>query len=176
MDKESKLQKKMLVKDVVNLYRDLESTGIKIWVDGGWSVDALLGRQIRPHRDLDIATQWKDVTKLRELLGAKGYQEVREDSKWNFVLQDDKGHEIDVHAFIYDDQGNIVEGIMYPSASLKGTGTIGGLSVRCLTPEYMVKALAKYINKHPRKYVQAVSELCKKFDINLPQEYLDYKK
>jgi lincosamide nucleotidyltransferase A/C/D/E len=43
----------------------LEKLGIEIWVDGGWGVDALLGEQTRPHKDLDIAIQQKDVPQLR---------------------------------------------------------------------------------------------------------------
>ena len=39
------------------LYIALENRKIKIWVDGGWCVDAHLGQQTRPHEDLDIAIQ-----------------------------------------------------------------------------------------------------------------------
>lgn len=162
--------------DVLSLYQNLETLGIKIWVDGGWSTDALLDKQLRPHKDLDIAVQWKDVPKLREVLETQGYKQVREDSQWNFVLADDKGHEIDVHAFIYDDKGNIVEGIMYPSESLTGSGVIDGRAVRCISPKYMVEFLAPHISKWPEKYVDAVRELCEKYDIELPQEYKDFKR
>lgn len=112
--------------DVVDFYTELENLGIKIWIDGGWGVDALLGKQTRSHRDLDIAIQEKDVPKLRELLGAHGYKQVREDNKWNFVLGDDNGREIDVHSFIFDDKGNVIEGIMYPADSLTGTVALAG--------------------------------------------------
>lgn len=162
--------------DVLSLYQQLENLGVQIWIDGGWSTDALLDKQLRPHKDLDIAIQWKDVPKLREVLAAKGYKQVKEDSKWNFVLRDDNAHEIDVHAFIYDDKGNIVEGIMYPAESLTGTGVIEGKSVRCISPKYMVEFLAPYISKWPEKYVDAVRELCEKYGIELPKEYKDFKK
>lgn len=49
----------MEAKDVVDLVRLLESEDIDIWLDGGWSVDALLGKQLRPHKDLDIVIQWR---------------------------------------------------------------------------------------------------------------------
>jgi len=137
-------------------------------------VDALLGKQTRLHKDLDIAIEWKDIIKLRELLERQGYKEVKEDSKWNFVLGDDQGREIDVHAFIFDGQGNVVDGIMYPAASLTGTGTIDGLMVRCISPQYMVEFLAPWIHKWPEKYLQAVSALCEKFGIELPKEYIEY--
>ncbi len=162
-------------KDVVNFYSQLEGLGIKVWIDGGWGVDALLGKQLRPHKDLDIAIQWKDVSRLREVLAKQGYEQVREDGQWNFVLADNKKHEIDVHAFIYDDKGNIVEGIMYPTESLTGTGTIDGYTVRCISPKYQIEFLARWIHKWPEKYLEAVSALCEKFGIELPKEYKEFK-
>lgn len=169
-------EKLMTSKDVMDFYVQMKERDIKIWIDGGWSVDALLGKESRLHRDLDIAIQWRDVPVLREVLAAQGYEQVREDNQWNFVLADDKGHEIDVHAFIYDSQGNVTEGIMYPAESLTGTGTINGHTVRCISPKYMVEFLAPWIRKWPEKYLEAVFELCKKFDIKLPAEYTDFKK
>lgn len=32
---------------VVDLYRELTRAGIAVWVDGGWAIDAALGRQTR---------------------------------------------------------------------------------------------------------------------------------
>lgn len=166
----------MLSKDVVAFYNQLQNLGVEIWVDGGWSVDALLGKQLRPHKDLDVAIQSKDVPKLREVLAEQGYKQVREDNKWNFVLADDKGHGIDVHAFVYDDKGNVVDGIMYPAESLTGIGTIDDQSVRCISPKYQIEFLAPYISKWPEKYVPAVSALCEKYGIELPKEYQEYTK
>ena len=76
--------------DVINLLVKLQSLGIKIWIDGGWGVDALLGKQTRFHKDLDIVIQQKDVAVLREFLEARGYSEVKVDiaRPHNFVLAD----------------------------------------------------------------------------------------
>ena len=40
---------------VLDLYNWLNENNIAVWIDGGWCVDALLGRQTREHADLDIA-------------------------------------------------------------------------------------------------------------------------
>ena len=56
--------------DVISLYTDLQKLSINIWVDGGWGVDALLGEQTRPHKDLDIAIQQRDIPRLRAFLEA----------------------------------------------------------------------------------------------------------
>ena len=162
--------------DVVDFYDRLENIGIEVWIDGGWGVDGLLGKQLRPHKDLDIALQWKDVPKLRETLAAKGFKQVREDSQWNFVLSDERGREIDVHAFVYDDKGNVVEGIMYPAESLTGTGIIDDRSVKCISPKYVVEFISPWIYKWPEKYLPAVSALCEKFGIEFPEEYVKFKK
>lgn len=161
-------------KEVTDLYKLLEENGVQVWIDGGWGVDALLEKQTRPHKDLDIALEWKDVPKLRELLSKRGYKQIREDNKWNFVLADEKGHEIDVHAVIYDEQGNFVDGIEYPKESLTGTGKIAGQTVRCVSVEYTIKFHSGYELKE--KDYQGVSALCEKFGIDLPEEYEHFKK
>jgi lincosamide nucleotidyltransferase A/C/D/E len=51
----------MTSSEVLDLYSSLEILGVEIWIDGGWGVDALLGKQSRPHQDLDIAIQQKDL-------------------------------------------------------------------------------------------------------------------
>src|SRR5688572_27562427 len=112
---------------VLEFYNELKSHGIRIWIDGGWGVDALLGEQTRPHGDLDIAIQEKDGSKARELLEAKGYKDMPRDdtSPWNFVLGDDRGHQIDFHVIVFDEEGNGVLGprernSIYPAGSLTG--------------------------------------------------------
>ena len=41
--------------EVVSIVDMLEGQGLQVWLDGGWGVDALVGRQTRKHEDLDIA-------------------------------------------------------------------------------------------------------------------------
>jgi lincosamide nucleotidyltransferase A/C/D/E len=165
----------MTEKNVIDLYNSLSGAGIKIWIDGGFCVDALLEKQLRPHKDLDIAIQWKDVSKLKEILTKQNYKQIREDSQWNFVLGNDKEYEIDVHAFVFDNEGNIVDGIMYPKESLTGNGIIENQSVSCISPKYMVEFLTPWISKWPEKYLPAISEICEKYSIELPKEYGEYK-
>ena len=163
-------------RDVIVLYTGLEEMGIKIWIDGGWSVDALLGKQTRPHQDLDIAIQKKDLPKLRTFLESRGYREVERDEKkkWNFVLGDDAGHEIDVHAFTFDDQGRVVEGIEYSDGSLGGIGKIDGCTVRCIAPEHLIAFHTRH--KPKDKDYKDVAALCEKFGIDYPEGYTHLKK
>ena len=174
--KKSVPEKIMSSKDVIVLYTALEKLGITIWVDGGWGVDALLGKQTRPHGDLDIAVQYKDLVGLRTYLESQGYSEVErdEDKKWNFVLGDENGHEVDVHAFTFNDGGHVVEGIEYPDGSLDGIGMIDGHTVRCITPKHMIIFHTRH---EPRENdFKDVAALCEKFGIEYPEKYAHFKK
>jgi lincosamide nucleotidyltransferase A/C/D/E len=170
----------MTAADVISLYTELENLKIGIWVDGGWGVDALLGDQTRPHQDLDIAVEQNDVPKLRRLLEAQGYKDIKleEARPWNFVLGDENGREIDFHVIVINDKGNGLygppeNGEMYPAASLTGTGSIDGRTVRCISPEWMVKFHSGY--KLKEKDFRDVSALCKKFGIELPEAFASFK-
>jgi len=121
------------------------------------------------YEDLDIAIQQKDVLKLCKLLEEEGYKEVKRDNKWNFVLGDQRGRKVDLHAFVFDDLGNIVDGIKYPSVSLKGIGSIGGHDVRCILAEYQVRFHSGYELRD--KDFKDVSALCDHFGMDYPEEY-----
>lgn len=162
--------------DVTDLYNALQSLGVEIWIDGGWGVDALLEKQTRPHQDLDIAIQQKDVAKLLELLDVRGYHEIKLEIRrpHNFVLADNHGHEIDIHVIVLDERGNGIygpaeNGEMYRADALAGTGIIAGQAVRCISPEWTIKFHSGYELKE--KDYKDVSALCEKFGIELPAQY-----
>jgi hypothetical protein len=48
--------------EVLGVLADLTEAGCSVWVAGGWGVDALVGRQTRLHRDLDLALDGRDET------------------------------------------------------------------------------------------------------------------
>ncbi len=167
--------------DVVQLYTQLEGLGVEIWIDGGWGVDALLGQQTRPHEDVDIVIQQKDLPVFRKLLEDQGYADVLRDdtSDWNFVLGDDQEHLVDVHVIVFDDKKNgiygpVERGMMYPAASLTGTGVIDDHKVRCISPEYLVQFHSGY--ELQESDYRDVSALCERFGIDLPQEYERFKR
>jgi lincosamide nucleotidyltransferase A/C/D/E len=166
----------MNIVDVVDLYTQLTALGIEVWFDGGWGVDALLGEQTRPHADVDIVVQHKDVPRLREFLARRGYTDVPRDdtSPWNFVLGDPQGRLVDVHAVTLDADGNGLygppeKGVMYPAGSLTGSGVINGHAVKCISAEHVVRFHTGY--KLRPTDSQDVAALCARFGIDLPEEY-----
>ena len=167
----------MKMNTVVSLIKQFESSGIDIWIDGGWGVDALLGKQTRPHNDLDIVVQQKDVSELRKILSKQGYKEAKKDDtrEWNFVLGNNRGEEIDVHVVKLDASGNGIYGPeknneVYPADSLRAKGVIAGKKVRCLSADYQIKSHLGY--KTGEKDIKDVTALSNMFGIDLPKEYL----
>jgi lincosamide nucleotidyltransferase A/C/D/E len=161
----------MDAKDVSELLDYLEIHGLEVYVDGGWGVDALLGRQTRSHADLDIALPHIHVPKLRELLGRRGHREQARDGSWecNFVLADQAGRVVDVHSYTLDDAGNNTFGITYRGEDLKGNGIIDTRPVRCITPASIVKFHTGYEpDENDSHDVRAV---CERFQIELPEGY-----
>lgn len=142
----------MTPEDVIDLYFKLEELEVRIWIDGGWGVEALLGKQTRSHEDIDIVIQQKDVPKLRKLLEPQGYKDLKLEiaRPHNFVLADVNGHKIDVHVIVIDEK------------------------VRCISPAWMVKFHSGYELKE--KDFQDVSALCEKFNLSLPEEYKRFQK
>lgn len=161
----------MSAESTVELMQLFDQHGIEVIVDGGWGVDAVLGEQTRPHDDLDIALQHKDVPKLRALLEARGYKDVpRHDTReCNFVMGDDQGHAVDFHSYTFDADGNLIFGVPYPPDSLTGTGTILGYPVKCITPDWLVKFHSGY--ELDENDYRDVAALCQRFNIPLPPEY-----
>ena len=170
-------QSRMPAKAAVGLYRLLEGAGITVWLDGGWAVDAVLGRQTREHGDLDIVLEVRFVDLLRAVLEREGFRDAPtpDTTPWNFVLGNDEGLEVDVHAFIFDENGDGVygppeNGAYYRAEALTGEGVIAGQRVRCISPEWLLRFRIGY---PPRdKDFLDVRVFCDHFGFELPEEYL----
>jgi lincosamide nucleotidyltransferase A/C/D/E len=166
----------MSAKDARGLYDLLERGGIKIWIDGGWAVDAVLCEQTRDHSDLDIALETRFLSRLREVMADRCFEQIpRDDTRpWNFVLGNGDGLEVDVHAFTFDENGNGVygppeNGDYYWADALTGEGVIEGRPVRCISPEWLVRWHTGYELKETDFH--DVRALCQRFGIELPDEY-----
>lgn len=171
----SSINAEMTSADVLEVVQLLSDGGVEMHIDGGWGVDALLGRQTRPHEDLDIAVQHRDVPKLRALFASRGYEEIlRDDTRaCNFVLADRSGHMVDVHSYTFDAEGNTIFGCPYPVDALTGKGTIAGHEVDCIAPKQLVEFHTGYeldLNDY-----RDVSAICEAFGLELPPEYNRFK-
>jgi lincosamide nucleotidyltransferase A/C/D/E len=164
--------------EVLAIHDLMADNGVELWIDGGWGVDALLGRQTRAHGDLDVTLQKKDEQTFHELLGRRGYQEKGETyaRPFNYGLVDDAGHEIDLHLIELDEHGNGIygddQGESFTAHSLGGRGTIDGREVRCIAAEDVVRFHSGY--ELTEKDFHDVSALCEAFGMDLPGEYRSF--
>jgi lincosamide nucleotidyltransferase A/C/D/E len=119
----------------------LEAAGIRVVVNGGWGVDALLGEQTRDHDDLDVHVSIDDLQSVCNALAGLGYNEclVRDGRLENFVLRAAGDRRVDLHAARFDaDDGGVYRmpdrsEWVWPPGSFSGTGSIGGRTVECLS-------------------------------------------
>jgi lincosamide nucleotidyltransferase A/C/D/E len=157
--------------DVVELLDFLEHNGVEVYVDGGWAVDALLGRQTRSHDDLDIAIPHHQMPLLRRLMATREFHERPRADSWecNFVLADAGARQLDVHSYTLDAAGKNVGGVPYEAEHLTGSGVIAGRLVRCIDPGWLVKFHTGY--KVDERDHQDVRLLCERFGLVLPDEY-----
>jgi len=160
----------MTRQDAIEIYLLLATRGISVWIDGGFCVDALVGRATREHGDLDIAVERQDADTLCAVLANEGFSKLaREDiSPWSFVLSDGRRN-VDVHVFAYDASGKNIYGIEYPFGSLTGTGELDGVKVTCVAPEWMLRFKTAYAPT--AKDIADVTALAQRFGFAIPETH-----
>jgi len=102
MSKKEITSKENLI-DVLDLLEDLNVT---YWVDGGWGVDILTGKQNRDHRDLDIDFDGKFEEVLLEALKNKGYKITTDWSPSRIELHHPELGYLDIHPLIINEDGS----------------------------------------------------------------------
>ena len=123
---------------VLELLDAFDRAGIRVWIGGGWAVDAVVGRQTRDHGDLDLAV---DAARLDALLGLLGEHGFRATVDWlpsRVELTASDGRRVDVHPVEFRPDGSGVQAgyggppFKYPADGF-ARGTIDGRPVPCLS-------------------------------------------
>lgn len=102
--------------EVLELGRLFAAHSIERWLVGGWGVDALLGAQTRPHKDLDLLIRVEDVAKTMQLIEERGFELAYTwpENRWldgvnpiptAFVMTHADGRELDFHAIRFGADG-----------------------------------------------------------------------
>lgn len=167
----------MSAADALTVIRALEAGGVDVWLgDGGWGVDALLGEQTRPHKDVDIIVRVDQADDLVTVLEDRGFTVVEGRLHSCFVLRDRHGRTVDVHPVVFDEAGNgnytmeNGEVWVYAAAWFGGTGTLQGRPVRCLSAEGQVLCHTGYpLDEDDRRDMAA---LHRRFGVELLPEQL----
>lgn len=168
----------MTESDVLEVLACLEAAGVGVWLDGGWGIDALVGRVSRPHDDLDVAIASEDVATAQEALGLLGFRHAREALPGlpaRLVLRDAEGRQVDIHPLVFDEMGAGHQDLgggtwgIYPAAGLAGAGAVGGKRVRCLSAELQLEFHVGYEPDDQDRHDVAL--LVQHFGLALPEPY-----
>lgn len=127
--------------DLLTVIILMKASGILYWIDGGWGVDILAGKQTRTHRDIDIDFDAQYTEKLLDILFQNGYEIDTNQRPVRIELYSDKLGYLDIHPFVLNEDGTAkqanleggwyefekdcfddaaFEGITIPCISLKG--------------------------------------------------------
>jgi lincosamide nucleotidyltransferase A/C/D/E len=158
--------------DVVDLLKKAEQINVTVWIEGGWGIDALIGRQTRPHNDIDIFIQKKDAAEFTKMLASNGYCETKMEytTDDHTAWCDAYNRTIDLHLFEFEDDETLTFlNETYPSEILSGKGKIGEMEVRCLTAEAQLLYHQGY--EHNENDKHDVLLLCKAFGFPIPEQY-----
>ena len=119
--------------DVLRVLDALHVNGVSPVIQGGWGVDALLGRQTRLHKFVDLIVDEKEQDDILSALDALGYDEVDYVSRGRTELSQPDGRKISLHLLDEDLVQHSNEWrFQFPAQSLQGRGLIVGRPVRCL--------------------------------------------
>jgi lincosamide nucleotidyltransferase A/C/D/E len=167
----------MTAADVLQVVGLLQGAAVRFWLDGGWGVDALIGRQTREHDDLDLALAAGDLAAFEATVGRVGFREAYRDGDFNPVYADPAGRRVDVH--LVDTASETLhgkgvrvyggQGLPYEVGALEGSGEILGTRVPCCTVEFQVRSHTGY--EFDAQDGRDMAALCDHFGIELPPEY-----
>lgn len=148
--------------------------GIKVYIEGGWGVDALLGHQTRPHSDLDLDFDATQERWLIETMRQFRFAMSSDQRPTRFVMHDATGREIDFHPVTFDATGAGIqvgpngEHFQFPADGFT-QGSILGQPVPCITAELQVQFHTGYTPK--KKDLQDMSLLHATLGVPLPASF-----
>lgn len=92
-------------KDLFEILDFMEELDITYWLDGGWGVDAITGRQTREHRDVDINFDSRHTDRLLDALLAAGYVIETDWRPVRIELHHPERGYLDIHPFVLGEEG-----------------------------------------------------------------------
>jgi lincosamide nucleotidyltransferase A/C/D/E len=165
----------MRAQDVVEILDCLGVAGVRVWLDGGWGVDALIGRQTRGHDDLDLVIPLGESDLARRAFTVLGFELIEDESTLCFVACDADDRRVDVHTVAFDSEGGALQrqedGSLwrYPSEGFSGLGRVDGREMACLSAEVQVLC---HLNYEPDKTDRRDMELlARSRGMTLPRPY-----
>lgn len=126
------------LKDFMTIVTLLEEARIPYWIDGGWGIDLLVGRQTRMHRDIDIDFDAQYTEQLMALLTDYGYKTDTDQAPIRIELYSDDLGYLDIHPFLLGQdgtakQGNPEGGYYEFESDYFGSAVFEGKTIPCIS-------------------------------------------
>ena len=156
----------------------LSAASVAVWIDGGWGVDALLGRQHRSHEDLDLVVEISAIPSVLSVLAQHDYEVVEDHLPTRVVLRDTLSRQVDLHPVTFDAEGTAWQAraspdgtdCEYPAEGFT-MGAIDGEQLPCLSAELQ---LAHHLGYEPRPHdFEDMRRLAGRYGLRLPPPYGD---
>jgi lincosamide nucleotidyltransferase A/C/D/E len=115
-------------------------------LDGGWGIDALIGRVTREHDDLDLVIPKARADAVADALRPLGFDKRLDEPPARIVLSTPYDQRVDLHVVTPSERGMVqeVEGGRRFTYALHAEGKILGRSVRCLSSGMQVVTHSQY--------------------------------
>lgn len=118
----------MQQRDVLEVLAAFDRAEIRVLLEGGWAIDALVGQQTRDHRDLDLVVDRDDLSAAAHVLAGMAFShdsDRRPGIPAQLIMVDTSGREVDVHPVMIDDAGNRWQQLSYDDMSRSILRAIG---------------------------------------------------
>jgi 2''-aminoglycoside nucleotidyltransferase len=123
---------------IKEIFTKADEHGLPLWLDGGWSIDALLGKITREHSDIDLGFPGDRRAEYLEIIKEAGFT-VTEEMSYGFLAK--RGDVLlDSEACVWVRDHYEAEGVgEYPENACpdETNATLSGVSVRCMSWEKM---------------------------------------
>jgi lincosamide nucleotidyltransferase A/C/D/E len=137
--------------EVLTVIAALQAGSHRVWIDGGWGVDALLGEVTRPHEDVDLVVELAALGAVFDCLSRLGFSVTEDLSPVRVVMRSDDGRQVDLHPVTFDDNGTGWQVAAAPDGSdcpypADGftVGRILDVAVPCLSAELQLEHHSGY--------------------------------
>jgi lincosamide nucleotidyltransferase A/C/D/E len=162
--------------DVLSVLDALQARGLRVWLDGGWGVDALLGEMTRQHEDVDLVVELEAVPDVLDSLETLGFALSEDLRPVRVVVRSPPGRQVDLHPVTFGEDGTGWQHGASPDGSDCpyppwgfGQGHILGREVPCLSPQLQLDHHRGY---QPRdRDRRDMAQLARRFALLLPEPY-----
>ena len=159
--------------EVLRVIAALHKGNLRVWIDGGWGVDALLGEVTRPHDDVDLVVELAALDEVFECLSVLGFSVAEDLSPVRVVMRTRELRQVDLHPVTFDKDGTGWQvgaapggsDCPYPAEGFT-VGRIMDVPVPCLSAELQLEHHSGYAPRDRDR--EDMTRLAVRFSLEVP--------